>query len=243
MGIFNLAAWFPVVARVQRIKRHCYAQMAPTVLPDERMQTAIHQAAKQSVSEKKEAAAEVFDEDSYYEEMVAKHTKRAIKLLQELHSTISDRFLRFAAWLVYKLIPCFLSGVAAHPAHIDMLKVAAAKSDNVPMIFLPLHRSHLDYILVTFILLNNGLQGPIVAAGNNLNITFFGSLLRLAGGFFIKRRIDPVGGKKDVVYRALLHTYLQKSLSAGHHVEFFIEGGRTRTGKPIMPKVSLNFEI
>lgn len=62
------------------------------------------------------------------------------------------------------------------------------------------------------------------------------ALLRGLGAFFIKRKIDPIAGKKDIVYRAVLHTYMQHALSAGHNVEFFIEGGRTRTGKPCMPK-------
>lgn len=56
------------------------------------------------------------------------------------------------------------------------------------------------------------------------------------GAFFIKRKIDPEDGKKDVVYRSILHTYLQHALESGHNAEFFIEGGRTRTGKPCMPK-------
>lgn len=62
-------------------------------------------------------------------------------------------------------------------------------------------------------------------------------MLRYLGAFFIKRKIDPVVGKKDHVYRAVLHTYVQHALTAGHNLEFFIEGGRTRTGKPCMPKV------
>lgn len=62
------------------------------------------------------------------------------------------------------------------------------------------------------------------------------ALLRGLGAFYIKRKIDPVAGKKDIVYRAILHTYMQHALKAGHNVEFFIEGGRTRTGKPCMPK-------
>lgn len=62
------------------------------------------------------------------------------------------------------------------------------------------------------------------------------ALLRGLGAFYIKRKIDPVAGKKDIVYRAVLHTYMQHALRAGHNVEIFIEGGRTRTGKPCMPK-------
>lgn len=60
--------------------------------------------------------------------------------------------------------------------------------------------------------------------------------MRGLGAFFIKRKIDPVAGRKDIVYRAVLHTYIQHALAAGHNLEFFIEGGRTRTGKPMTPK-------
>jgi glycerol-3-phosphate O-acyltransferase 1/2 len=61
-------------------------------------------------------------------------------------------------------------------------------------------------------------------------------LLRGLGAFYIKRKIDPTAGRKDFVYRALLHTYMVENMRAGHYVEFFIEGGRTRTGKACMPK-------
>lgn len=60
--------------------------------------------------------------------------------------------------------------------------------------------------------------------------------LKGLGAFYIKRRIDPVAGRKDLLYRTTLHTYIMESLRAGHNMEFFMEGGRTRTGKPCMPK-------
>jgi glycerol-3-phosphate O-acyltransferase 1/2 len=68
--------------------------------------------------------------------------------------------------------------------------------------------------------------------------TPFRYLLRGLGAIYIKRKIDGADGKKDYIYRGLLQTYLQESLRSGHHMEFFIEGGRTRTGKPGIPKVT-----
>lgn len=62
-------------------------------------------------------------------------------------------------------------------------------------------------------------------------------MLRGLGAFYIKRKIDAADGSKDYIYRSLLQTYVQESIVAGHNIEFFIEGGRTRTGKPNMPKV------
>jgi len=51
--------------------------------------------------------------------------------------------------------------------------------------------------------------------------------------------MDPVQGQRDTVYRAVLHTYMMECLRAGHNLEFFIEGGRTRTGKACLPRGEL----
>lgn len=59
------------------------------------------------------------------------------------------------------------------------------------------------------------------------------------GAFFIKRRVDPVMGRKDLIYKTVLRTYMNTCLRAGHNIEFFLEGGRTRTGKPCMPKYGI----
>lgn len=203
------------------------------------------------------------DEDKYYEEILKKLTDKTYRLLVDMRCTLSDTLLRLTSYVLYKLLPCFLSGVVSHPAQIEMIKLAQEKMPKTPLVFLPLHRSHLDYILVTFILLNNEIRCPQVAAGDNLNIPVFGLvskehtkmkssnhntrfnfsyLLRGLGAFYIKRKIDAADGKKDYIYRSLLQTYLQESIVAGHNIECFIEGGRTRTGKPNMPKVSVIFK-
>lgn len=253
-SIFDWSGWFPFVAQCARLVRFPYAQVSGQVLKDPRLINEVEQTARKIAKQKREEMHKLhkeqaisdeefnkFDEDEYYEEMLKVETKRAKSLLMDMRSTISDVLLRITSWVMYKLLPCFLSGVVAHPAHVEMVKKAAARAHDVPLIFLPLHRSHLDYILVSFILANNDIRAPIVAAGDNLRIPVFGSLLRGLGAFFIKRKMDPIAGKKDTVYRAALHTYMQHALKSGHNVEFFIEGGRTRTGKPCMPKVSADF--
>lgn len=182
-SIFDFGGWFPFLAQCFRLKRFPFPQVSGTVLKDERLRGAIEQAAKEAVNEKKQMLrsaagtsqeAEPFDEKSFYMEMIKKHEKRAARLVNDMKSRISDFLLRLTSWVLYKLLPCFLSGVVAHPAQVEMLKAAAAKAPGAPLIYLPLHRSHLDYILVSFILLNNDIRSPIVAAGNNLRIPFFG---------------------------------------------------------------------
>ena len=41
---------------------------------------------------------------------------------------------------------------------------------GTPIIFLPSHKSHMDYIIMTFILVNMGIHPPRIAAGDNLRI-------------------------------------------------------------------------
>ncbi|KAK7863758.1 hypothetical protein R5R35_011159 [Gryllus longicercus] len=216
---------------VWNLKKYDYPQLSPTVLRDERLQQAVVEAAKRDAADVKE------DKESLYDCFLKKHEERATRVVMKMRSTLSDFLLRLTSWILYKLLPCFLTSVAAHPGQLRMLH--AAGETGLPLIFLPLHRSHLDYILISFILLNNNIRSPLVAAGDNLSIPVFGWLLRGLGAFFIKRRMDPVAGQKDVVYRAALHTYMIHCLRAGHNMEFYIEGGRTRTGKPSLPKGGL----
>ncbi|XP_005184270.2 glycerol-3-phosphate acyltransferase 1, mitochondrial isoform X1 [Musca domestica] len=250
-SIFDWGVYFPYIAQATRSKQFCYPQVSNLVQNDPLLQRAIKQAAEQMLKEKQTNSANSNEDlnrnseskDSYLEDSMAdyqqflnKQERRAISILKDMRSTLNNFLLALTSWILYKLLPCFLSGVVTHTQQIEMLKAASEKAPGIPLIFLPLHRSHLDYIMVTFILYNNDIKSPLVAAGNNLQIPVFGELLRGLGAFFIKRKIDPVVGKKDILYRAVLHLYLQHALKMGHNVEFFIEGGRTRTGKPCLPK-------
>jgi hypothetical protein len=103
-----------------------------------------------------------------------------------------------------------------------------------PVVLLPSHRSHFDYVLVSYVLFMAKLPIPYVAAGINLNFWPFGPLARAAGGFFIRRQIGS-----DRLYRAVLDKYLRYLAKRGHMLEFFIEGGRSRTGGMRQPRIGL----
>ncbi|XP_013103454.2 glycerol-3-phosphate acyltransferase 1, mitochondrial isoform X2 [Stomoxys calcitrans] len=249
-SIFDWGVYFPYIAQATRSKQYHFPRVTNMVQNDPVLQRAIKQAAEQILREKQmsmdfskedlnknnDKENNARDSPSGYQNILNKQEHRAITILKDMRSTLNNFLLALTSWILYKLLPCFLSGVVTHTQQIEMLKAASEKAPGIPLIFLPLHRSHLDYIMVTFILYNNDIRSPLVAAGNNLQIPVFGELLRGLGAFFIKRKIDPVVGKKDIVYRAVLHLYLQHALKVGHNVEFFIEGGRTRTGKPCLPK-------
>ncbi|KAL0110828.1 hypothetical protein PUN28_014047 [Cardiocondyla obscurior] len=215
---------FSYVSCVLRFKRFEYPMVTETVLNDEKLKDAI-----------KLTAWETANNEECNEEMAfVKAKTRARDILLQMESRCSDILLKIIAWLMYKVLPCFIQSAVILPSQIELLK--QADDSGLPLILLPLHRSHLDYIMISFLMVVNNVRNPLIAAGDNLKIPFFGWLLKGLGAFFIKRRIDPVAGRKDLLYRATLQTYIMESLRAGHNMEFFVEGGRTRTGKPCMPK-------
>lgn len=162
---------------------------------------------------------------------------KARSVLVKMSASISNRLIRFTGWFLHKLLGRLLSSIVIHKGQMSLLQQFCKK--EVPVIFLPTHRSHLDYILLTFVLFNYNIKAPYVAAGENLLIPFFGSLMRGLGGFFIRRKLDNSSKKKDYVYRAVLHSYMEELLRNNEFLEFFVEGGRTRSGKPVHPKGGL----
>lgn len=114
------------------------------------------------------------------------------------------------------------------------LRVAAEKSKRAPLIVCPTHRSHIDYIAVTHVMVERGMTPPLVAAGSNLAFWPLGPFLRRAGAFFIRR-----GFRGDKVYAAVLAAYIRKLIRDGYNQEFYPEGGRTRTGRILQPKLGL----
>ncbi|XP_042867591.1 glycerol-3-phosphate acyltransferase 1, mitochondrial-like isoform X2 [Penaeus japonicus] len=203
------------------------------VIQDERVSSAIEQAVLEEMEEK---GVEANDDKTYYK-LVAQHTARAHKLLNNMKAAISSTLIRLTGYVLFKVFSNLLMSVTVHGGQQEVIERASRR--DTPVIFVPLHRSHVDYLFVTWVLFNRQIPAPIVAAGDNLRIPVFGWLLRGLGGFFIKRRLESCKARKDVVYRSVLQTYVTHALQAGYNLEFFIEGGRTRTGKPCMPKGGL----
>lgn len=96
---------------------------------------------------------------------------------------------------------------------------------------MPCHKSHIDYLVVSYVLYRMGIALPHIAAGDNLNMPFIGWVLRQNGAFFIRREW---GG--DKLYIAIIREYISFLLSKGHNLEAFVEGTRSRTGKLLQPK-------
>lgn len=117
--------------------------------------------------------------------------------------------------------------------HLRKVATEAAKKKQ-SIIFLPSHRSHIDYISLQIICYRLGLALPTVVAGDNLNFPLVGPFLQHAGAMWIRRSFG-----NDKLYSTVVQSYMDTLLQNGFNFECFIEGGRSRTGKLLQPKFGI----
>jgi len=122
-------------------------------------------------------------------------------------------------------------GVEVDDDDFERLRRAARRG---PLVLVPCHRSHFDYLAISNVFYSYGLIPPHICAGDNLSFWPLGPLFRGSGAFFIKRRF-----KGNELYSVTLERYIWKLLREGYWLEFFIEGGRSRTGKMLPPKYGI----
>ncbi len=152
--------------------------------------------------------------------------RRARKYALEIAADISYPTVRvverFLKWLWHRIY----DGIELN--HIDRIHDAAKGKE---IVYVPCHRSHFDYLLLAYIVYEQGLHLPHVAAGINLNMPIVGSILRRGGAFYLRRSF-----RGNRLYTAVFDEYLYTILSRGYSIEYFVEGGRSRTGRLLAPK-------
>ena len=151
---------------------------------------------------------------------------QAYRYASEIASDQSYRVIRFFSIILTWLWNRLYNGIEV--SHLERVR---AVSDNAEIVYVPCHRSHIDYLLLSYVLYHNGLALPHIAAGINLNLFLVGPLLRRAGAFFMRRSF-----KEDLLYKAVFDEYIHLLLSKGYSLEYFIEGGRSRTGGMLTPR-------
>ena len=103
-----------------------------------------------------------------------------------------------------------------------------------PIVLVPCHRSHFDYLILSYIFHQKHLSPPHIAAGINMAFWPMGPFFRGAGAYFIRRTFEG-----NPLYKTVFGAYLTYLIREGYTQEFFIEGGRSRTGKILTPKLGM----
>lgn len=155
----------------------------------------------------------------------------ADEYLEEIAANYSIAFIQIASRIFNWVWNNLFDGLDLDYESLQKVKRAARHST---LVYVPCHKSHVDYLLLSHLLYRNNLYTPFIAAGKNLAFWPLGSLFRKGGAFFIRRTFK---GLK--FYAEVFSLYVKTMVQLGHNIEFFIEGGRSRTGKLVLPKMGL----
>ena len=153
----------------------------------------------------------------------------ARRYAEEIAANYSHAFVTFMYGLLTRLWNRLYDGVDFQ--HVETLREAVKDRE---VVFVPCHRSHMDYLLLSYAIYRQGYAIPHIAAGINLNIPVIGRFLRKGGAFFIRRSFSG-----NVLYTVVFMKYLAAIMARGHSIEYFIEGGRSRTGRLLAPKTGM----
>ena len=117
---------------------------------------------------------------------------------------------------------------------LETLDTLRALSKSKALIFLPAHRSYVDPLVLADVLREHDFPPNHVLGGNNLAFWPLGTIGRRSGMIFIRRKFGD-----DPVYKLAMRSYLAYLLEKRFNLEWYIEGGRSRTGKLRRPAMGL----
>lgn len=162
---------------------------------------------------------------------IEKVNKKLSKYFKEIGADINYSYVHFVHLTLRFVWNRIFNGVVVKQ---DQLKKVREQAGEKPIVLVPMHRSHIDYLLISDLFYEHNITFPHIVAGINMNFWPFGILVRKCGGFFIRRTFKG----KDLYKMALSH-YIHGLIESGHCLEFFIEGTRSRTGKMLSPKMGI----
>ncbi|MDD1793510.1 glycerol-3-phosphate 1-O-acyltransferase PlsB [Enterovibrio sp. ZSDZ42] len=172
----------------------------------------------------------VQDEAASRDVPVEKVRKEAIDMMEEIAADFSPSMIRYADRLLTWLWNKLYQGININNAE----RVRKLAQDGHEIVYVPCHRSHMDYVLLSYTLYKEGLVPPHIAAGVNLNFFPAGPIFRRGGAFFLRRTF-----KGNRLYSTVFREYLAELFAKGYSVEYFSEGGRSRTGRLLPAKTGM----
>jgi len=152
----------------------------------------------------------------------------AAKIFREIAANMNSTILAFLNLAVAAILKRMFVSIEL----IGIEKIANYAKRN-PLVLAPSHRSYFDFLILSTAFYANHLVPPHIAARENMAFGPFGFLWRRGGAFYLRRSFE------DPLYRAIFRSYITYLIKQGYTQEFFIEGGRSRTGKMLSPKLGM----
>ena len=159
-----------------------------------------------------------------------KAKKQALAIMDEIAGDYSVSLVRLGERVLSWLWGRLYKDIKVHNSHV--LRKLAQEGHEI--IYVPCHRSHMDYLLLSYVIIQEGLVMPRIAAGINLNFWPAGAIFRKGGAFFIRRSF---AGNR--LYSTIFREYLGLLFERGYSVKYYTEGGRSRTGRLLPPKTGM----
>ncbi|MGJ8691757.1 MAG: glycerol-3-phosphate 1-O-acyltransferase PlsB [Thalassotalea sp.] len=156
--------------------------------------------------------------------------KDALKIMDEIAGDYSDAIVRLGERVLSWLWNRLYNGITVKNSE----RLRKLAEDGQEIIYVPCHRSHMDYLLLTYVIYQQGLVIPRIAAGINLNFWPAGPIFRKSGAFFIRRSF-----RGNRLYSTIFREYLGLLFERGYSVKYYTEGGRSRTGRLLPPKTGM----
>ena len=208
---------------IEQLNRHRQSITGPVLKSREEI--------KESILTGKSLAGFMAEHATEVEAPLSEIHKKADAYLDEIAANYSAKWIRIFEWFLDRLFNTLFEGIITDKKGLAQVKM---RSKQAPLVLVPCHKSHLDYLILSYTFKKNNMPCPHIAAGRNLSFWPMGTMLRGGGAFFMRRTFK--GAK---LYSRVFFEYMQKLLSEGFNLELFLEGTRSRTGKLLPPKVGL----
>ena len=157
--------------------------------------------------------------------------RKAAAYLREIAATHSPYVIDLTARLIHQLVTRGYSDIRYDHQQLERL---FALGQRHPLVFLPTHKSNLDHLVLQYVLHENGHPPNHTAGGINMNFFPVGPLVRRSGVFFIRRSF-----KDNPLYKFVLQQYIDYLIEKRFSLEWYLEGGRSRSGKLLPPRFGL----
>eukprot|EP00818_Percolomonas_sp_WS_P008727 CAMPEP_0117435514 /NCGR_PEP_ID=MMETSP0759-20121206/522_1 /TAXON_ID=63605 /ORGANISM="Percolomonas cosmopolitus, Strain WS" /LENGTH=1144 /DNA_ID=CAMNT_0005227067 /DNA_START=6 /DNA_END=3442 /DNA_ORIENTATION=- len=161
--------------------------------------------------------------------------QRAREITAGMFADPSLGYVKSFSYLLRKIWRRLYYQIVVDDDQVERLRKLQADPKTGPIVFIPTHRSYIDFLIMSYVFFAYDLPMPHIAAGEDfLNMFLVRDLFRYSGAFFLRRSFSD-----DPLYKSIFQEYVEQLLTEGCPLEFFVEGTRSRAGKTLQPKLGL----